>query len=324
MELTQTTPAPSPQARTLEVSPRTARRRRGVVVVLVTVLIMGLAATAAWVYPSVQRAYAAPQPTRVAGEVVKVAPATSTMVNADPQLLIDRDHIPPGTRFRVALPRGLSAVALAITQRDPTAAGPLTIDSGAGPSQVPGFDSAAGSTNLTVTVPVRGDIMTLVSGAGGHLVVSLVGSFQPSAETRAGRFVSIAPVQVATLETSTDGRFTSVPVQAYGARPGTRAALIQVHATIGSRNEASVEINPGATGADQIMRWAPDSTGDPARQASALVRVGSDGKFTVHYLHGAEISITVLGYVTGGQAASSASGLLKPSTVAVPFGGQFT
>ncbi len=318
MELTQH--EQTSRTRTSEIAPRSARRRRLAVLVVLGAVVLAVA-TAGWFgYPALQGAWASPAPPVEAGELPTDVD-TAAMVSAEPQRLVDRDDaLAPGTRFRVALPEGLSAVALAISQRDPQTAGALTVDGGTGPTPVPGLDPSTDSANAIVVVPVRGETLNVLSEAGGRLTIDLVGRFAPAAQARAGRFVRIEPTEVASLDTSRDGRTVSVPVEAYGARPGTLAALVQVNATIGSTQPASVAVNPVDGGSDQALRWAPDSSGNPDRQAAALVRVGDDGRFTLDYQHGSAISVKVLGYFTGDQADPSDSGLLKPGTGASPFG----
>lgn len=325
MELNQH-PAPE-RARTTELSPRSARRRRILALVAGTAILALVAAAGLWLgYPALQQAWAGRAERSAAQPEAPPAKAeadAAAMVDADPQRLIDREDVPPGSRFRVRLPEGLSAVALSISQRDPQAEAALTMDAGAGPAAVEGIDPSRSSANATVIVPVSGETLVVHSGAGGDLVVDLVGRFQGAAQARAGRFVQIEPAEVASLDTSRDGRTISVPVEAYGARPGTLAALIRVDATIGTRQEARVEVNPGSSGADQTLRWGPDSSGDPQRKGVALARVGEDGRFTVDYQHGSRISVQVLGYFTGDRAAESSDGLLRLDAIDGSFG-QFT
>jgi hypothetical protein len=171
------------------------------------------------------------------------------------------------------------------------------------------------ATNL-VLVPVDGQPelgLELSAAGGGHLVVDLVGWFEPSGPTAAGRLVPVAPHVISALTTATDGREATVAAPDDPALParGLGALLLRVVADVGD-NGGRVRLGPAAGERTSSMMWAPPSGPDRIRSGLAIVPLDDTGAFAYDYEGGSRIEVEVLGYMTDESAEISTAGLFVP------------
>jgi hypothetical protein len=167
-------------------------------------------------------------------------------------------------------------------------------------------------------VPVEGDEVTVRSSAGGHLVVDLVGAFQTVAgPVAAGRFVPVAPRQVAELVTAVEGRELDVRLDGSDPALGLQldrasAVLVLVTADVGTEGGA-VQLGPTGDEPDQMLMWSPALDDDRQRRGLALLRPTAEALTSLRYDGGSRLTVDVVGYVTNDQAAVERSGLFVPS-----------
>jgi hypothetical protein len=109
---------------------------------------------------------------------------------------------------------------------------------------------------------------------GGHLLVQLLGAFEPAQDATAGRIVLVPATRVLDLVTARDGTdatidLTTVPAL---AEPGQVAAvLLQVAADVGRRG-GSVTVDGVPGGVRQTVFWSPTSGADRTRTGFLVVR----------------------------------------------------
>jgi hypothetical protein len=232
--------------------------------------------------------------------------------------------VAPGTTVGAELP-GLDArvwaVMLSVTVLDSLEAGVVEVDGGRGPVPAARVGAPQGAATNTVTVPLAppggaGDRRLAVrTGPGGHVVVDLVGAFEATTVSSAGRFVATDATRVAHLETARDGREASIDLSAAPGLPAGQvgAALALVTADVGANGgHVGLGARPGAP--DRQLQWGPGGT-SPQRRALALLVPGEDGRVALRYDGGSKIDVDLVGVFTNARADAARTGLFVPTVV---------
>ncbi len=241
---------------------------------------------------------------------VKALPeGTSRLVPLDPTRILDSQDLPStGDAYAVELARDWVAVALSVTIAGDPDAGTVMIDGGAGAVEAIVLDQpGATSTNLVV-VPTIGRNLTVWSTAGGRVIVDMVGGFEPSQATEAGRFVATEPVEIARLVTAEQGRETDLPFAEAVSGERADAYLVSIVADVGA-DGGMVRLGSGADDYDQVMMWGPDSAGSIERRGLVLLRPNDLGEVHLRYDGGSILTAEVVGYFTNESQPTSTTGL---------------
>ncbi len=256
----------------------------------------------------------------------------------------DGDPAPGGGSlvFRVADAGNVTAIVASVTVMGADEAGSVLLDGGGGVVEAARLPSPGATTTNLVTVPIDGGDVAVRSTAGGAVVVDVVGRFEPvDGPVAAGRFVPVAPIVVAELETATDGRELDLaldepepaepePDEAEPDEPaldadtlaqlttGRRelrnasAVLAVITADVGA-DGGVVRLGPSPDAYDQMLMWAPTTGDDRVRRSLVLLEPNDERLAALRYEGGARLTVEVVGYFTGAGAAAARSGLFVSS-----------
>ncbi len=221
---------------------------------------------------------------------------------------------PPDVVHPLVVDPQVTAVALSISVMATERAGSVLVDGQAGTVEAITVGGAGGTTTNLVLVPVIQGQLTIRSSAGGHLVVDLVGAFEPSGASSAGRFISVDPVEIANLETATEGRDLDIAFTTGGGIPFEQASavLVEIQADVGTEG-GMISIGPEADAYDQMLMWAPAAPENPLRRGLVLLEPTPDLIGSLRYDGGSELTVEVVGYFTNDAAPESATGLFIPT-----------
>lgn len=249
----------------------------------------------------------------------RVAESTR-LLTGEPRVLLDsraRGALPAGTELTVPLP-GLSTGAAAVLAEVSilAAGGPGEVTVGSGERRTTVLRVAKARAQQSATVVAypdpEGGLRVGVTG-GGHLLVRLIGTFEPAERSGAGRIVPVPATRVVRLVPRTDGKRTRVTLsdvpELADAGP-ISAVLLQVSADVGPRG-GYVAAGPAADRLNQTVYWSATSGRDRTRTGLMVVPVTGD---SVHlrYHAGTELRVDLVGYVTGAGAPESVAGLAVP------------
>jgi hypothetical protein len=244
-------------------------------------------------------------------------PRASRLVVDQPRRLLDTRttgetsttvQIPSSAEPSVAEQPGV-AVALSVTVMKTTQAGTVTIDGRAGVVEAVAAGGPGAQVTNLVVVPIVGDQLDVRNSAGGAVVVDLVGRLEPVDEPQgAGRLLSTEPVRLVDLVTAVDGGDAVID---FSSAPTARAYLAMVTADVGA-DGGTVRFGPRLDGLDQMVMWGP-SGADRTRRGLVLLRPGDDGRAALRYDGGTTLTLDVVAYVTGDDAAPAVEGLYVPS-----------
>jgi hypothetical protein len=247
-------------------------------------------------------------------------PGSSRLALLGPRVVLDtRDgsRLRPGALAPLALPAlpaGSTAVLLEVSLLAATGPGAVTIRSG--PDEIPvlRLPRAGTMTTASVVVPAGADRGPQVrTEGGGHLLVQLLGAFEPARDATAGRLVAVPATRVLDLVPATDGKDATIDLTAVPAlrEPGrVGAVVLNVTADVG-RNGGLVTVDGIPGGADQRVLWMPTTGTDRTRTGFLVVPV-SGTTVDLHYQAGTQLQADLIGYVTGQAAPREAAGLLVP------------
>jgi hypothetical protein len=226
-------------------------------------------------------------------------------------------RIQPGAAVNLplpGLPPGTTAVLLEVSLVDAIRPGAVTVDSGAGDVTVLRLARAKAMTSATVVVRLgRRDGLRARTEGGGHLLVNLVGAFEPAETSSSGRIVPVPATPVLRLVPATNGKIATVDLTGVPAvrDAGTVAAvLLQISADVG-HNGGFIEMGPEAGALDHRVFWSPTAGEDRTRNGFLVVPV-VDGAVHLHYQAGSLLTVDLVGYVTDGAAPPSPAGLVVP------------
>lgn len=219
------------------------------------------------------------------------------------------------------LPSTATAVVVNVTATEADGPGYVTVWAAGTPRpEVSSLNvaSAAGTVANLVTMPL-GDTgrLRMFSEAGAHLVVDLLGYYEPVTTPVAdGRFEPVTPVRV--LDTRAAG--ASAPsvvdfsVAGVAGIPAGRASAVVVNLTATASTSAGfVTMWPRARGGQpptsNLNLDAPDQT-----RANQVIVAAGDGTIRLATTSGAHLIVDVVGYVTNDQATASTRGLFVAFT----------
>ena len=267
----------------------------------------------------------APVPTGATGvSTAQATGATARFVPVAPARLFDSRRgaalaASSVTRLLVAgvagVPAGATAAALNVTVTEAAGPGFVTVwpAGGARPATSNVNVEQPGETvpNLVV-VPLGPDgAVDMFTLAAGHLVVDVVGAWEPAATATGGRLRAVEPVRV--LDTRTGGIVPSggmVEADVGGVAGHPSGAVLNVTAT-------------ESTGPGFVTVWAaggprPDSSNLDVEQAGQTVAnlvvtpVAADGKVALFAQTATHLVVDLVGVFTDDSAAASGDGLLVP------------
>lgn len=244
--------------------------------------------------------------------VAELPDGTSRLVPLDPERILDTgEEATGGRKYSINLERDWAAVALSITLAAPSDAGSVLVDGGTGAIEVVAVDSPGQATTNLVFVPIAGNTLSTWSTAGGRVIIDLVGVFEESAATNAGRFVPVDPTEITHLIAEEDGRETDLRLETAVPIDEVDAVLVVVGADVGD-DGGVVRFGPAAENYDQQLMWGP-ANGTRQRRGLVLLRPNDLGEVHLRYEGGTELSAHVVGYFTNGNRPTSTAGLYLPT-----------
>lgn len=217
------------------------------------------------------------------------------------------------------VPPDATAVVLNVTAVAPQARGFATVWPTGAPRPVSSSVNFAAGQNT-------GNLVTVAAGSGGkisfyanvstHLAVDVIGWYEPSPASAAGRFVPVAPARMFdTRDSAAVGARDTVVVDVTGTAgvpsTGVDAVVLNV-AAVGAPAQGFVTVHAGGT-------TRPDTANLialPGVATSNLViaPVGDGGTVAFYSHSGTHLVVDVTGYVTGASADSGTAGLFVALT----------
>jgi hypothetical protein len=222
------------------------------------------------------------------------------------------------------IPSNATAVALDVTITQAAGAGYVQVlptgREAVGSSSNLNVEAAGASLANLVIVPLgdNGQV-SFFTLAGGHLVADLLGWYEPSGDTAAGRYVALAAPTRA-LDTRSgprvgDGGTRRLPVRtsAGGLVPNDASAVVASVVATGTTAPGFVQVVP--TGGSTPLGASSNLNVERAGQTIAnlvMVPIGADGSVTLYAQHATHLVVDIEGYVTGPGSATSGDGLFVP------------
>jgi hypothetical protein len=210
-------------------------------------------------------------------------------------------------------------------------AGKVTLVCGGQTTPVLQLAAAGAQTSATVVVQLGAcrDLKARTE-AGGDLVVTLAGAFEPAATARAGRLLPIPAEQALVLFPGKDGNRATIDPAKLDLdgtpRAEVGALLLTFQADVG-KHGGTVAVGSSWKNLDHQVYWGATSSSDRTRRGFLIVPVSS-GPLRLYYHAGTKLTVDVVGLVTGKQAAEESAGLSVPvpakplPPVTVPAGGR--
>jgi hypothetical protein len=253
-----------------------------------------------------------PEPATTPATTQATTPDGTRLALVRPRLVLDgrtRPPLPAGARVPVpltGLPRGSTAALLDVSVLGAARAGELTLTSTAGSTTVLRLPAARAQTSATTVVTLGPDgRLSATAGAGGRLVVTLVGGFVPAGSATSGRILPTPTRQVLLLRPATDGnRATLDPARLVprGTPPtGAAAVLLTFTADVGGHG-GTVVVN------GQQVFWGATNGIDRVRRGFLVVPLRG-ASLPLMYHAGTRLQVAVVGIVTGAAAPQATKGL---------------
>jgi hypothetical protein len=223
----------------------------------------------------------------------------------------------PGAEVTLKLPSispDSTAVLLDLSVLDAAGPGPVTVQSSVDevPAlRVPAKEAATSATVVTLLGPDHS--LRVRTDGGGHLLVNLMGVFEPADTATGGRVVPVTPERVLRLAPDVDGNDADLNIadmKALRDAESVSAVLLHVAGDVGSKG-GHIYLGPSADSLDQRVLWGATSGPDRTRHGFILVPVPK-GQFHLRYHAGTELRVELVGYVTGEQADEAGTGLVVP------------
>jgi hypothetical protein len=265
-------------------------------------------------------------------------PETTRLVTLAARRVVDSRpgrRLGAGATVKVPLPgvaRDATAVLLEVSVLDSAAAGPVSLVCAGQTTPVLQVPGKGAQTSATVVVRLGAcrDLKAR-TGAGGDLVITLTGAFEPAATARAGRLLPVAAEQAVHLFPGRDGNRTTIdPAKlslAGTPRAQVGALLLTFEAEVGTRG-GTVQVGRSWNHLDHQVFWAATSSAaDRIRRGFLIVPISSS-PLRLYYHAGTELTVDVVGLVTGAKAKPESAGLSVPVTplalplVKLPDGGR--
>ncbi len=229
----------------------------------------------------------------------------------------DGDAAEPGEPQRFTVDGEPSAVALSVTVSATEQPGEVIVESDGREVVAVRVGGAGAMTTNTVILQLVGPEVTVRSTAGGHLIVDIVGTFQESVATSAGRFVSTDGLTVGQLVTAEEGRTATFPLDQAVAGGDASAVLAVVTADVGA-DGGVIRLGQEQGSFDQMLMWGPPKSDDRIRQGLVLLVPSAENEVALRYDGGSVLTLDVLGYFTTESAEPGYDGLLvatEPTTL---------
>jgi hypothetical protein len=246
-------------------------------------------------------------------------PGSTRLALLGPLVLLDSQGtggMEPGAEATVplpVLPPDSTAVLLEVSLLAATGPGAVTVGSATAEIPVLRLPAAGTSLTATVVVPVGRDAdLRVRTEGGGHLLVNLVGAFEPVETATSGRLVPVPATEVLHLVPDTDGKEATIDLAGVPVLPedgSVSAVLLHIAADVGG-NGGYVAVG-GSGELDQQFYWTPTS-GDDRTRVGLLVVPLAGGSVDLRYQAGSELTASLVGYVTDGTAPSAVAGLVVP------------
>lgn len=254
------------------------------------------------------------------GAGARTVPGSNRLVAFGPLSLVDTRRsgvLAAGAGVPVqlpGLPPGSTAVLLSISTLNAARPGAVTIGPTGAEVQALRLAAAGAQASTSVVVPVTvGTPLQARTEAGGHLLVHVVGVFEPVEASAGGRVVPVPAARVLRLVPKTDGKDGVIQLAAVPALRGVgsvSAVLLQFGADVGPRG-GFVRVGARGGAVAQEVFWSATKGTDRSRGGLLLVPVSS-GAVTVHYQAGTVLGVDLVGYVTDDSAAREVGGLAVP------------
>jgi hypothetical protein len=248
---------------------------------------------------------------------------TRSGVGVPPGIVGPDQHVDLPVAGAGAVPARATAVALNVTATEALGKGFVQVlpTNGAsfGSSSSLNIEAAGDTVANFVIAPVgAGASVTFYSQSGAHLIADLVGYYEPvDLEIEAGRSVTVSPTRL--LDTRggpKPGPATALvlPVAGTSAVPYGDASAVVLNVTLTEADAPGfVQVIP--TGGPTPLGASSSLNASRAGQTVAnlvVVPLGADGSVTLYTQSGAHLIADVMGYVSSGQAPTSAAGLFVP------------
>jgi hypothetical protein len=238
-----------------------------------------------------------------------------------PEVLLDSRRFgafPAGVNLTVAmpeLPAGTRDVLVEVSILNAKGPGEVTLGWDGAASTVLKVAKSKAQQSATVVAHLDddGQLRAGITG-GGHLLVRLVGAFEPAERSAAGRFVAIPPTRVVRLVPRITGKkvqFAIAKVPRLAEAGPISAVLLQVSADVGPKG-GLISAGTSAKKLDQTVFWSATSGSDRIRNGLMFVPVNAAGTVHLLYQAGTEMRADVVGYVTGAGAPEAIEGLVIP------------
>ena len=222
------------------------------------------------------------------------------------------------------VPSNAIAVALNVTQTEPTGPGFVTV--------FPGYTSRPGTSNLNstfrgetvanaaITKLGTGRSVALYTQVSSHLVIDVTGYWLPAATSSAGRFVAATDPHRLLDTRSGVGAPASRPgaggqvdlqVNGVGPVPATGVQAVAVVVTVTEPTlPGFVTVWPTGTVRPVASTVNPVAAGE-SRSNLAIVPVGTNGKISLFTLNPTHLVVDVAGYFTDATAPNTSAGLFQ-------------
>jgi hypothetical protein len=263
--------------------------------------------------------------------IVPIAPSgASRLIAQAPERVLDTRRVngvdapppSPETAHPITVAEGRTAVAVSVSLVSAERSGSVTVDGRSGVVEAVAVGGPASTVTNLVIVPVVGSELTVRNSAGGHLVVDLVGSFEPASEgTNSGRFVPVDSARITELETAVDGREAMLSFEQVTPAGGASAVLAVIVADVGA-DGGVVRLGPGAHAYDQMLMWGPADEANRQRRGLVLIAPDDAETSALRYDGGSALTVDVIGYFTDDAAPVALDGLYVASGPSTLFSGQ--
>jgi hypothetical protein len=253
-------------------------------------------------------------------EAAATTPATTRLVVTQPRQVLNT-QVPAHRRGDAEIRlRGLltkpDTLAVLLQMSLQKATGPGTVTLRSDVEDVPALRLAAAGASSSSTVVVQpgesGDVRVR-SETGGRLTIHVVGTFEAARTATAGRIVALPGERVLRLRPGVDGNNATLDLRRTRslrhAGP-VSAVLLHVAGDVGAHG-GFVQMGPSADHLDQRVFWAATSGADRTRHGFLVVPLPAR-PVHLRYHAGTQLTVDLVGYVTGRGATDSSSGLAVP------------
>ncbi len=214
---------------------------------------------------------------------------------------------------RCGVPNGAAAAVLTVTVVRPTVTSGVRIypTGGVLPAPLVAYAPREVRANTAVVaLSAKGTVD--LAGVSGAVLVDVSGVYRPTVAARAGRAMASAPVHVlgtvAAGATLARGVPATVSVTGAGV-PADAVAVLAVITVSGSSGAGHIAVAPSGSVIPAAGVVTTDGVGQ-TRSATAWIAL-RNGRFTVSSTMSAQVTIAIVGHVTGASAPIGQAGLYR-------------